>query len=124
MTNDKLPEELQERIKADADEYARTFSGTRSIKRPYIAGATAEHELAQPLVDALEKAIQHFDSIKNELANVWPELANTSKVDWVIEGEIALQQWKGEVVITPDQAATLLNPPDDNSPKGMAKPQK
>lgn len=47
----------EERIKADAEAYAETNpnSLTKSISyQSYIAGATAENERAQVLVDALE----------------------------------------------------------------------
>lgn len=46
-----LPKTIEDRIITEADEYARTYSGTKMIKRPYIAGATAEAERAQKLVD-------------------------------------------------------------------------
>jgi hypothetical protein len=36
----QLPADVVEQIEKDADEYARTYSGTKLIKRPYIAGAT------------------------------------------------------------------------------------
>src|SRR5687767_9748964 len=39
--NTQLPKEVVEQIEKDADEYARTYSGTKLIKRPYTAGATA-----------------------------------------------------------------------------------
>lgn len=73
MTNDKLPEEMQEQISKDADEYARTFSGTRSIKRPYIEGATAWaiwkvrcdelQDQAKRMADALEAWIKADDKL-------------------------------------------------------------
>lgn len=53
-----LPKAVEDRIIADADEYARTYSGTKMIKRPYIAGATAEAERSQKLVAALENLAQ------------------------------------------------------------------
>lgn len=36
-----LPPSIQSMIEREADEYARTYSGTKLIKRPYVAGATA-----------------------------------------------------------------------------------
>lgn len=41
----QLTEQQIQAIEKEADEYARTYSGTKTIKRPYIAGATA-HALA------------------------------------------------------------------------------
>ena len=48
-----LPQNIIDRIEADAAEYARTYTGTKLIKRPHIAGATAEANRAQLLLDAL-----------------------------------------------------------------------
>jgi hypothetical protein len=43
MTN--LPTYLQGRIEKEADEYARTYNGTKTIKRPYLAGASFLYSL-------------------------------------------------------------------------------
>lgn len=87
MSNDQLPAEVQERIKADAIRmYPLTASHTHTDgpRTGYIAGATETTTRAQVLVDALV-------SIKNKLN--WIE--NAEELDIIRE---ALQQWKGKEV--------------------------
>ena len=70
----------QERIKADAERYIKGGTPVRSkyyMHKGYIAGATAEHDRAQVLVDALE-------FVKNNgLCSETTEMINN-----------ALEQWK------------------------------
>lgn len=92
MTSDKLPEGIQEQIKADAEaatdnaavelratnmEYAPMVMRLFGYKEGYIAGATAESALTQRMADALEfvKA--------NGLCSETTDMINN-----------ALQQWK------------------------------
>jgi hypothetical protein len=49
-----LPETTRTRIEREADEYARTYTGTKLIKRPYIAGATAEAEFNRKEIEDLK----------------------------------------------------------------------
>lgn len=91
MSNNKLPTETQERIKADAEAYALPMvwvnqnpKGEEQLfyeyisSTSYIAGATAEQQRAQVLVDALEaiEANSEHPGIKSFAAK-------------------ALEQWKG-----------------------------
>lgn len=59
MSNNTIPAELQEEISNKADEYARTYSGTKMIKRPYIAGAT-EYAIWKVKFDQAEKLLQRL----------------------------------------------------------------
>lgn len=68
-------------------------------------------EQAQRMADALERVKSRLNCIDN---------ANE-----IVIIQEAIQQFKDrgkEVVINEDQAYFLLNPPDDNSPKGMPLP--
>lgn len=67
MANNQLSAEVQERIKADADKY---FSGIYNciradiqpfhITNGYIAGATAEAQRTQEVINAAEKVAKIF----------------------------------------------------------------
>lgn len=71
----------QERIKADAEAYAeKENSAYVNDYNGYIAGATAEHDRAQVVVDALE-------AVKRTLN--WVE--NSDELDIIRK---ALEQWK------------------------------
>lgn len=87
----------ENRISKDAAERYPATSDGLLMAAGYNAGATAENSRAQKMADALEKALNHFNTIKTEITKMWPELANKNPpLDWVAEGEAALQQWKGE----------------------------
>ena len=73
----------------------------------YIAGATAEHERAQALVDALNEFISYHETGLLPARHVYEKAV------------AAREQWKSGRVITNEQASNLLNPPEDNEPKGM-----
>lgn len=88
MANNQLPADVQERVKADAaassakiypdnsenDEYTEYELG-------YIAGATAEAERAQEVINAAEKVAKIFAHDDGNCA--------------ICELAKALQQWKG-----------------------------
>jgi hypothetical protein len=57
-----IPQSVKERIENEAQEYARTYNGTKLIKRPYIAGAEREASLSAGLV----KALQEIAAMKRE----------------------------------------------------------
>lgn len=57
MQNKPLPQDLKEKIEKLADEYARTYTGTKTIKRPYLAGASFLYALLK--------------EEKGEVAGVW-----------------------------------------------------
>lgn len=100
--NDKLPEEIQEQISKDADEYARTFSGTRSIKRPYRAGATAwaqwksKHDEVKVAAEKLRLAlVMAVFALKQSYdVNDFPADGQTNQDSAIRIGEEALQQFK------------------------------
>ncbi len=106
MSNNQLPADVQERIKADAEDYALPMvwanqnpKGEEQLfyeyisSTSYIAGATAEHDRAQVLVDALEEVAK--------LASIWPQHGLDPR--WVINAiekklTSAIEQWKGKEV--------------------------
>lgn len=47
-----MPQSVKERIEKEAQEYARTYKGTKLIKRSYIYGAEHEASLSAGLVKA------------------------------------------------------------------------
>lgn len=124
-----LPKITLDRIKADAEReigeqnnvLALNETYMEGFEEGYITGATAENEQAQKLADVMEATIGILSAFIqpayfNKLISTEQQiLINTRR-----EIENVLEEWKG--TITPDQAATLLHPPDDNSPKGMAGP--
>jgi len=57
-----IPQSVKERIEKEAQEYARTYKGTKLIKRPYIDGAEHEASLSAGLV----KALQEIAAMKRE----------------------------------------------------------
>lgn len=80
----------QDRINADAEKYANKYLNGKVntmhfalLEESYIAGATAEAERAQVLVDIL-KRIKSFDSV-NDLTK-----------EFIDE---ALQKWEGKEVL-------------------------
>lgn len=52
----------QERIKADAEAYVAKTRGQQGRVETYIAGATAVHDRAQVLVDALDQFISYHET--------------------------------------------------------------
>lgn len=97
MDNNQLPADAQERIKADAEQYAGLMVWINKNNDPdkeplfhehisstsYIAGATAENERAQVLVDGLELICKKLAGINDTITN-----------DIVNIAEKHLQQWK------------------------------
>lgn len=97
MSNKQLPAEIQERIKADAEKLSgynenRGDGGLVNKGRyyGYIAGATAERERAQVLVDAL---VEIERRIKLGKAGASYQIEMIRPV--VIK---ALERWKGKEV--------------------------
>lgn len=102
--NNQLPAEVLERIKADAERYSGLMvwvnqdpEGNQPLfheyisSTSYIAGATAEAEMAQMLVDALQELVD-LKRMKDEGINV-KEYLDRKPAAW--EAAInALQQWK------------------------------
>lgn len=78
----------QERIKADAQRYTKD----EGYQKAYIAGATAEHERAQLIVDALQELVD-LKHMKDEGVNV-REYLERKPAAWA-KAIIVLQQWKG-----------------------------
>lgn len=80
MTNNQLPADVQARIKADAEDFkSRPYYGDGSplssgpqiyLERGYIAGATAESERAQVLVDALDRARTEIEALNKRVGIV------------------------------------------------------
>lgn len=86
----------EERIKADAEAYLKTQTFTNRVQpyegvltTGYIAGATAVHDRAQGLVDALEEIIKSGENIRATY--------KASKPPFYIKvAKEALAKWKGE----------------------------
>lgn len=78
----------QERIKADAEKAIKIKNWGESLQiEMYIAGATAEHDRAKVLVDALEQA-KIVISLYKDLYNAAQERACLQQINE------ALEQWK------------------------------
>lgn len=89
MNNNKLPDDVQERIKSDAhkylDELGRNLLNRYmqvDIYNSYIAGSTAVHEKAQVLADALDKFISFHEAGLLPVKHVYEKAI------------VARQQWK------------------------------
>lgn len=89
----EIPADVQERIKADAEIYTKD----EGYQKVYIAGATAERERAQVLVDALE-AVKRLKELWLYTGKVSPEHEGEAQAlsAMALQIETALQQWKGE----------------------------
>lgn len=85
MSNNQLPADVQERIKADAEAKYPLNISHEGPQTSYIAGATAERERVKVLVDALTK-----------IANPMKELDENGIYMKIVATE-ALSKWKGEV---------------------------
>lgn len=100
MTTNQLPISVQERIKADAEvatnnsadtlrdngmEYSPMIMRLFGYKEGYIAGATAEHDRLNTIVDALKQFVSYHET------GLLPDRFTYEK------GMQALQQWSGEV---------------------------
>lgn len=91
-----LPKTTQDRIKADANKkYPLIASHTHSHgpRSGYIAGATAEAERAQKLVEALGKA-KHALENSYDITD-YPADGNTIQDAAIKEIEQVLAEWKG-----------------------------
>lgn len=105
-----ISKNAEERIKADAAKYCKGVTNSfkvHTMTNAYIAGATAEHERAQKLADALDQFISFHETGLLPARHVYEQAVAARK------------QWKSGKVITNEQASNLLNPPEDNEPKGM-----
>lgn len=124
-----MNKETEERIKADAEahakiveerlkgrnvEYGRMVSQVHGYTSGYIAGATAEHDKAQVLVDALEAAYR--------LKNLWlytgdvaPEHEGEAQAlsEMASQIETAIEQWKGKEVEPVKEIEYMPIHPDD-----------
>jgi hypothetical protein len=80
-----------DRIIKDAEAYVAKTRGQQGRVETYIAGATAEHDRAQVLVDALE-FVKHCPATwdKTQLL-VWVDTA-------IKKSKVALEQWEGKEV--------------------------
>lgn len=102
-----MNKETEERIKADAEAYATLQWGDMAKFHPndiqhvkwdnslddYIAGATAEHDRAQPLIDMLMN-IRAF--IAGATAGAMHPFTSLITLDKEIEA--VLEQWRGKEV--------------------------
>lgn len=79
----------QERIKADAEKAFPMRDTFHNIQRlGYIAGATAEQQRAQVLVDALESIIKNGENIRATYKVGKPAF-------YIKVAREAIEQWKG-----------------------------
>lgn len=82
----------EERIKADAEAYARQFKYGFDYRKPaYIDGATAENSRTQVLVDFIQ-----------EIIDFPPAQSKAAMSEWIDkyrdEARVLLEQWKGKEV--------------------------
>ena len=131
MSNNQLPAETIERIKADAlTRYPPRMASPRFMvevdmnedrRLSYIAGAMAEAERAQRGINLLQELVTLKERKDKEGKFIGYE--RLKQIAWELAKEF-IQQWNegNESVIAAEQAVSLLNPPEDNSPKGMPSP--
>lgn len=129
MSNNQLPAETLERIKADAksellkmdriikegvtEESRHHF--LEGIQEGYIAGATAVAERAQVAIDLLKEAINSHEEDKVKLFREWPQyvhLYENAVMPWIDKTKAFLQQWKEGKEVKPKEAVVIHNNSD------------
>lgn len=90
MSNNQLPADVESRLDAAVKRRSLSHDYASGYKEGYIAGATAVHERAQVLVDALGNAKKHI----HELCMTIIRLGYTP-FNPISEINEALEQWKG-----------------------------
>lgn len=91
-----MDNKTQERIKADAEAYVQRTRGQQGRVETYIAGATAEHDFATPLHDALLELFT-LKELKDKHGKT-PEYLKRQPIAWQKAKE-ALNKWKGKEVV-------------------------
>lgn len=89
MSNNQLPADVQERIKADAEAYIKSYPDEGTEWAAYIAGATAEARHIAPMANALDQIAQAPVPANEREMLSWIETARALC-------DTTLQQWKGE----------------------------
>lgn len=136
--NDKLPEEIRNRIKIEANEiYWQTHKISKG-RDPYCMGLTMFEVAQVPLIEALTAKQLKYDELQaqaqcmaEDIQLMLDQFALNPELSWFDIahkmkgiGLDALRQFKdgkGKEVEN-IQASALLNLPDDNSPTGMPLP--
>lgn len=89
MSNNQLPADVQERIKADAEAYIKSYPDEGTEWAAYIAGATAEARHIAPMANALDQIAQAPVPANEREMLSWIETARALC-------DTTLQQWKGD----------------------------